>query len=439
MTRNRQFIVIIVLTLVFAAAFFVVKNGLPGMGVSSAEFSLLSNESIHTIRISNQYGAFLFAREIDHWSVESGGARYRANDEKMKLLLASLSQLPVRRVFESELAAYGFDNPVAAALVETDAGSFYEYTFGNVGADANTVYVKNRSGTVILTDGSSAAQVTGNLAAYRDKKVFTVDLLNLARLEYQREGVPVLSCRRESPTEWYMDYPYEAPARHIELTEFVAGMTSWIMAGYPDIAKLGDAGLEPPMETLMLTDAKGNTQPLYFGKTEGLNRYVAVGNQDNVVFLYAADTDLSILSPDTLLFVVPLRAQMNEVTGFSLEQGEESWEFMYNPETGAAAWKYGPLNEQDFVGIFYKFITMTADGRDTLIKTRVNKSAAALMLNRTNGETARLELLYRDEYTYFMRINGEDTPYYINAKRLLSLQDRVSELMARRPNKSSQI
>jgi hypothetical protein len=314
--------------------------------------------------------------------------------------------------------------------VETDAGRRYEFVFGNAGADVNTVYVKNGLGAVILTEAASAFQVTGNMAAYRDKKVFTVDLLNLARLEYRRGGVPVINCRRESSTEWYMDYPYTVPARHIELTEFVARMTGWIIAGYPK-ENPGETGLEPPLETLILTDVKGNTQSLYFGKTNGLNRYVCAGNQDNVVFLYAADTDLSILTPESLLFVAPLRAQMNEVAEFQIEQGGESWAFMYNPEAGAASWKYGTLSEQEFVGIFYKFISMTADGRDGSVKNRVNSPAATMTLNRKNGETALLELLYRDENTYFMRINGEDTPYYINAKRLLSLQGRISELMAK--------
>jgi hypothetical protein len=440
MARNRQLLIFIVPTLVFAAAFFLLRNGLPGKRVSDAGFSLLRDESIRSIKLANEYGEFLFTGEVDGWLVESGGARYRANDDKMALLLTSLSKLPVRRVFDSELQAYGLDKPAAAVLVETDAGRRYEYSFGNTGADANTVYVKNGFGAVILTEAASAAQVTGNLAAYRDKKVFTVDLLNLARLEYLRGDVPVVSCRRESPTEWYMDYPYAAPARHIELTEFVAGMTGWVMSGYPDPVNPGETGLEPPLETLLLTDVKGNKQLLDFGKTEGLNRYVRVGNRDNVVFLYAADADLSVLTPDTLLFVVPLRAQMNEVTEFQVEQGGESWEFMYNPGTGAASWKYGPLTEQEFVRIFYKFISMTADGWDADIKNQTadSPSAATLVLNRKNGETARLELLYRDESTYFMRINGEDTPYYINAKRLLSLQERISDLTARRSSKSSQ-
>jgi hypothetical protein len=354
----------------------------------------------------------------------------------MKLLFASLSDLPARRVFESEMDAYGLKEPVAVVSITTKAGPC-EYTFGNAGTDLNTVYAKNESGVVFLTDSAALMQVTGNLAAYRDKKVFTVDLLNLASLEYQRGGLPVVSCRRESPTEWYMDYPYTAPARHIELSELVADMMGWIIAGYPDGGTdPAAAGLEPPLETLILTDTKGTTQKLGFGHIDGVNRYVRLGDQDNVVFLYTADTDLSVLSPGALFFVAPFRARIDEVAGFRLEQAAENWAFAYDPATGAASWEYGMLSTEEFIGVFYKFVSMTADGRDTKAAIAGEYPAATLLLNFTNGKTVRLELLPRDAHSYFMRINGADTPYYINAERLLGLLDRISELAAKKLNKS---
>jgi hypothetical protein len=434
---RRLFLILAVLTAVFAAAFFI-ADGLTGAHASDAGFSLSRGEVIVSVALTNSYGMFLFAQGAEGWTVESGGVRYRMNADKIKLLLASLSELPVRRVFDSEIAAYGLDKPLAAVRVKTDAGRQYEYTFGNRGADANTVYAKNRSGAVILTDNAAVMQITGNLAAYRDKQVFTVDLLNLAYLEYGRGGVPVVRCRREGPTEWYMDYPYAAPARHIELTELVADMMGWTVAGYPDAGSNFDGGLKPPLETLTLTDTKGNTQKLGFGEIKGANRYARLGEQDNEVFLYAADADLSILSPDVLLFVAPLRAQMNEITGFQVVRGAEEWAFAYDPATGAASWQYGTLSEQEFVGVFYKFISITADGRDADAGDKTGGSPeAALVLNLKSGAAHRLELLSRGGHSYFMRINGVDTPYYINAKRLFSLLDRISELKVKEPNKST--
>jgi hypothetical protein len=81
---------------------------------------------------------------------------------------------------------------------------------------------------------------------------------------------------------------------------------------------------------------------------------------------------------------------------------------------------------------------MTADGRDP--DTTVQKIPQAnLALTFDDGIIARLELLSRDEQSYFMCIDGVITPYYIHAKRLLDLLDRVSELSVKKPNKSSQI
>jgi hypothetical protein len=433
--NRRSFFILFALTLVFAAAFFAVKfftvrreNG----------FSLVRDETIAVLTIRNNYGVFQFTRQKeaeiwDSWTVVSEGVQYRANADKMKLLIASLSDLPVQRVLESEKDIYGLSKPAALVSVKTSAGRGYEYTFGGSGVDVNTVYVKNNAGSVILTDASALLQITGNLAAYRDKKIFFVDLLNLAGLEYARSGLPVVNCRREGPTRWYLDYPYKAPARHIELTEFVAAMTGWMVAGYPETAvDYGALGLDPPLETLILTDMEGKKQTLTFGRAEGLGRYVQLGNRHDVVLLYAADTDLSVLSPETLLFIAPLRAQMDEVSGFSVERGDARWGFAYDSATGFASWDYGALSGDEFVGVFYKFISMVADGRDTRrTSAGVGEAASVLHLNLRNGGTVRLELLPRNEDTYFMRIDGADTPYYINAKRLLSLLDRISELTAK--------
>jgi hypothetical protein len=444
MRNKRLFLILVVLTVVFAAGFFIMNGSIGNVlnGARAEVFPLPRIQSIVSAELTNEYGVFLFTRETEGWSVENGGVRYPVNADKMKLLLASLSDMPVRRVLEVELDAYGLETPTAVIRVETDAGRRSVYVFGNPGADANTVFVKNGADTVILTDSAAVLQVTGNLAAYRDKKVWTVDLLNLTGLEYERGGVPVVSCRREGPTEWYMDYPYAVPARHIELTELVADMMGWVVAGYPDPgANLNEAGLEPPLETITLTDTKQNTQKIGFGKINGINRYARLGENDNVVFLYSVDADLSVLSPDTLLFVAPLRAQMDEVTGLSVEQGDESWAFVYDPATGAASWEYGALTSQEFIGVFYRFISMTADGRDAGGGPVVTRSSAAwpiaaLSLRKKSGDAARLELLPRDEYSYYMRINGENTPFYINAKRFLSLMGRISELTAQEPNKS---
>ena len=460
MTVKNKYKILISLITVFAAAFFIINS----VFASGAVFSLKNGEEITSITIDNEYGIFFFFREADDpanlssdgiassrskgnpgmddrihiWFVETEGIRYRTNAPKMTLLLESLSSLPVKRVLESERDGYGLAFPVAHALLKTNAGRRYEYSFGNTGTDVNTVYTKNTGGSVILTDTFAFNQVTGNLAAYRDKNVFSVDLLDIDTLEYGCSGQLTIVCRKEGPTEWYMDYPWKVPARHIELTELIAHMAAWGIGGYPEAVDQKEAGLDPPLETLVLVDAKGNRQKLDFGKTDGLYRYVQIGGQGDVVFLYAVDVDFSVLSAESLLFIAPLRTQMGEVSTFSVKSGANVWTLSYDQLSDTAFWDYGLLDNEEFVSIFFKFISMVADGYDTGILPQLGgKPIAVMSLKKTDNGSAKLELFPRDKDTYFMRINGDDTPYFINAVRLSNLLDRITDLEARKLIKTS--
>ena len=415
------------LIFIFAASFFVMNK----VFASNAVFTLRSGEEIQLIVLTNTYGTFIFVQDPDSgdWTVETNGIQYRVNAPKMTLVLGVLSNLPVKRTLESEKEEYGLAYPAARTIIETTKGKRYEYIFGRIGTDVNTVYAKNSSGAVILTDSSVLDQVTGNLAAYRDKKVFFVDLLKIESLEFISGGRSVISCNRESPTEWYMDFPFAAPARHIELTELIARMTGWVIAGYPEAVDLREAGLNPPLETLVLKDKDGKKQTLDFGRNEGLYRYARTGGEGDIVFLYAADADLSILSPDTLLFIAPLKSQMDQVSAFSVSYGNETWSISYDQVSGTAFWNHGILTSEEFVSVYFKFISMVADGRiKGSVPQQSGSPVAVLSLNRIDGISSRLELFPYNEDNYFMRINGEDTPYYIHAKRLSGLLERISVL-----------
>ena len=428
---RSQYLILIVLIVVFAAGFFIVNS----VFASGVVFSLRNGEEISSIMLTNDYGMFFFSKDqnSETWTVEADGIRYSTHAPKMILLVGVLGDMPVRRILESEKGDYGFKHPVAVVAMVTNKGNRYEYSFGRIGTDVNTVYAKNMSGTVALTDSTVFDQLTGNLAAYRNKKVFSVDLVNIKTLEYLRYGQSVINCYRESATEWYMDFPWTAPARHIELTEFVASMLNWIIAGYPETAEIKESGLDPPLETLILTDNNGNRQTINFGKIEGLYRYVQTGEQGDVVSLYAADVDLSILSPDILLFIAPLRSQMDQVSGFSVKYGNDTWTFSYDELSDTAFWDYGILSSEEFVSVFFKFISMIADGRDTGAMPQLKGApVAVLLLDNADGIPVKLELFSRDDNTCFMRINGEDTPYYINAIRLSALLDRIVDLAARK-------
>jgi hypothetical protein len=183
---------------------------------------------------------------------------------------------------------------------------------------------------------------------------------------------------------------------------------------------------------------------LGFGATDGVGRFARIGGEDDVVLLYADDAEFSALDPEKLLFVAPLRAVLDEAAGFRIvstvafkdgayaKGASSQWDFSYEPDEGAYYWTDEggyPLEAEDYVRVFVKFISMTADGRDEAgMKQSGGWEAASLMLVRFGGKKTTLELSPRDEKTFFMRIDGENTPYYINAERLDGLLRRINGL-----------
>ena len=428
---KNNFIILIVLIVVFASGFLALNS----VFASSAVFSLKSGEEINSIVLTNMFGTFSFTKELNGngWIVETDGIRYRTHDTKMMLLLEVLSDIPVVRVLESENEIYGLSDPLARALIKTNRGRSFEYVFGNPGSNVNTIYAKTMAGTVFLTDLFVFNHVSGSLVAYRDKNVFSVDLLNIERLEYLYHGQSVVDCRRESSVEWFMDYPWTAPARHIELTELLARMGTWIIAGFPENVDLNSAGLSPPLETLQLTDKDGNSQTLYFGETEGIFRYVQTGEMGDIAFLYASDIDLSVLSPQSLVFIAPLRTRIDQVSQIGIEYGNETWNFTFDQNTNTAFWNYGILNKDEFVSVFFRFISVVADGHDAAVIPRLRGNPEVILsLSQTDGILSKLELFSSREDRFFMRINGEDTPYYIYANQLSNLLERIHVLEARK-------
>ena len=423
---GKKYLILVILIVVFAAGFFIMNSAY----ASSPAFVLRNGEDINSIMLTNVFGTFIFTKQqnSENWVVETDGISYTTHAAKMELILEVLSNMPVRRVLDSEMDDYGLKYPAAFVVLGTNAGRRYEYSFGKNGSDVHTVYAKSMTSDVFLTDSFVSDQLTGSLAAYRNKNVFSVDILNIESLEYLSGGQAVINCYKETPIEWYMNYPWIAPARHIELTEMLARMTNWVIAGFPETIDLNEAGLDAPLETLILVDRDGNRQTLDFGSINGLTRYARTGERGDIVLLYAQDIDFSILSPDTLLFIAPFRTPIAQVSGLSVSHGNEAWDLSYDQGLETAFWNYGILNNEEFVRIFFRFISMVADGRDTGTVPRLHGyPLATLSLNRTDGTSSRLELFPRNENGFFMRINGEDTPYYIHAERLSNLLDRISE------------
>jgi hypothetical protein len=398
-------------------------------------FRLGKDETINSISIENKLGKFGFFKENSRWMVEADGTRYRANETKVRILTQSLATLDVTRVMKGERAEYGFSSPDAVVSFGLTGGKRLGFLIGNMTPDFMSVYARGTDGgKTALISSAVAAHLTGSLAAYRDREIFAFELQKLTGIARYREGELLSEFVKTGGEGWRVAFPFEAPARVVEMSEFVARMKNWRIAAFPDAstANAGNAryGLESRDEVIVLSGDAGEAQTIEIGRREGIYRYVRFGEYGDIAALYAEDVDLSELDPVRMMFVAPLRAPLADVRSIKIESREGVYELTYDKISRSAEFLGTGITEADFINIFYKFITMTASSFDRSSVPR-GESVASLDIEMADGGKSNLVLNRRGVDSYFMRINGRDTPFYMTGPRLEELMSRIEGLRAR--------
>ena len=431
MRQYRTPLLLLVAALLLGGAWCYVSSGRT-VDDTGVLFALDTGETIDRVELSNGYGGFVFTPQGEAWAVEHQGVSYRASETKLELLRSALGYLEVSRVLEEARPEYGLDRPAATVTWHTSRGRSQSLTLGGETASRSDVYISDGQ-RVMVTSTGAVAQLTGPLEAYRAKDIFTVNVGDIRALTYYEDGARVVSVGSTGPRDWFLTWPYEAPARVIELNEFMAGVRKWTAAGYPQGDDYAAMGLEGEGGSrLELTDGDGNTQVLRFGAQEGTATYVRTGARHEVVKLYTADLDCSVLTPDALLFVAPLLTTVDRVARLEVRTsaGTAVLDVEQTGTAQRAELNGRPLSAEAFSAIFFKYIVMAADGRDG--ETPPGDLAAVLTTTFVDGSQTQLTLRLRDESTLFMELDGK-TAYFLNTDRLTQLLYRVETALAASP------
>lgn len=395
-------------------------------------FDFDRGETVETIQLENTYGQFRFYQEEGVWMVDSGGI-YRTNERKMDLLCQSLKDFQVLRVLDSEDPGYGLETSPIQVRFTTSAGREYALAVGNQTMSASDCYVKDLTdGRVFITDGASAAQLTGSLAAYRYKEVFTIDKTDITAIRYSLNGTLQVALELEEDGSWYITQPYDrAPARAIEMNELLTQLRAWTVAGYVDTQAISHSklGLDGNSPTLQVTDGKGNTQTLIFGVSGETTTCVQTGGENEVVLLYNTDIDLSTLGAEQLLFIAPLKTSIDQIKSIQVSVSTGDYIFTVEPETGLVSCNGRYTDQSAFNGIFFKYIGLIADGADPGHAIPPQEAVAYFKTTCLDGSITEMTIYGRDQGTCYMETGGE-TVYYLETSRIAELVSRIQAALA---------
>ena len=401
--------------------------------ISGALYSLAEDEEIVSISIHNRYGEYDFElAENGRWTVTSDGNSYRTHASKMELVVSALTNVNITRILGEEIADYGLEKPEATVACSTNRGVTHTFAVGNETVSRSEAYIRDEnSGKVMVTTTAAVAQFTGSLSAYRDKEIFTIDKNNIASIDYYKDGERVVSLSKTGGS-WNLNYPFEAPARQIEMNEFLSDCVKWTAAGFPDEGDLNYAGmgLEDSGTWIDFTDAAGSAQRLLIGSQRGTGTYVRTGGEDEVAVMYTTDLDLSRLDPNVLIFVSPLKCTIDQVASITVQTAAGSDTFEVEQlENGQRITSDGvEINSTQFTSVFFKYLAMNADGYAP--GEPGQGTVAVLTTTYVDGTTAQLVLLPRDESTYYMLVDGK-TDFYINVSELEELLYRIDRVKGR--------
>jgi len=432
----RNGILLGVLCVALAGAYFLISaNENPA---AKGVLYELGNDRITNVSIENTFGNYDFYQQDGNWVVESDGV-YRTNLEKMKLLLGCLESFTISRMLADEKAEYGFDDPQAQVSVQTEQGKNYRFTVGNETVSGASVYIKS-SDDIMLTSTAMTSQLNGSLAAYRAKDVLMVDPASIRSIVYFVDGEQKLSLKNTNYHDWTLEFPFQAPAREVVLNELVAKLRTLVIAGYVDATSgKSDTGLSAPAASMILTDQNGVTQTLDFGSVLDTVQYVRIGSESDIVQLYTSDLDFKDMTPEGMMYVAPLDIPIDSVQSVSIKtDGAE--DLLVLDRSGAvisATLNGKPVDyAETFVSIYFKCITINADGYDTTPLAQGEREAT-ITVTKTDGETVELAIYHRDEDTQYLYKNGEpihsgDTVFYTDARSLAELLYRLTGAKAQK-------
>jgi hypothetical protein len=425
--RNSLWLVVMAMTAAALAGVYWYLSSDQEPSVTGVLYTFPSSDRLVEIHITNPHGSVTFTRVDDKWNITEPGS-YRANQKKANVMESLLLNLPIKRVLDSELPEYGFDDPQATIEIFSASGIRKVFFVANLTASKAQVYLKDsESGKVFVCDLGTVTQFDGSLDSYREKDVFSVDKSNIVQFSYFLDGEKQLTVERINGQDWQLVFPYQAPARKIQINEFLIKLRKWTAIAYPSSSEVNyqDMGLDAPGHVLEVMDANGETQRLEFGTVAAGMVFVRTGSQEDVAGIFAIDVDFSPLNATNLLFFAPLHTSIDRVSKIQIisRNGNTIFDLDQSTQPPRITSNSKEIPYEAFVSFFVKYLSLSADGYESV--TKPGEETLLFKTTYLDGQTTEVRLLERDADSFYLQVDGQ-TGFYLSNKKVDMLLDRLN-------------
>ena len=427
MKGYRGILILLVVAAVLGSVYLILSSRTDPAATGQL-FRFPQQDEIKTIHLTNTFGSFTFQKNEEGWVLTEPG-NYRIYPEKMAILEKFLITLPIVRTIDTELKEYGLSTPRITVDFTSKKNIHKAFSIGNLAPSQAQVYIKDlQSGRIYLCDAGYIAQLEGSLNAYRAKEIFSIDKFNITAIAYYKNGEKVVNLKKLNSGDWVLDFPYEGPVRIIEIREILQNMTKWSISGFPDKETLdiSKIGLKDPVDTIEVLDAYGKSQRIDFGNIDNGMIYTRTGSQEDIAKVFQVDVDFSKFSAENLLFYVPLRTTIDQVTKIEMVTTTESTSIDIDPSADPPVIHSNGqvLDYENFLSFFVKYIGLSANGYDQ--NTFTGQPYMTLTTTFTNGQKAVLRLYTRDSDSFYM-VTEDNSHYFVNKDKVDLMIKRLQD------------
>ena len=297
MKLYRNMIILGIIMLTLAGAYFIVKSFVPEEDkdiYKLVQITDLDQTKVVDLIIKNSEGEFVFKKDEDQWKMVSGGD-FVYDTFKLDSITTNVCNIEIfKKVEESpeNPEQYGFDRPIMITAKTSD-GEIASIEVGNITPTEEGYYIRSMDDNTIYTIAVYAGKILSPTKTdLRNKFILDVTSADVTELALTREGKKIFSVAKQEEIGWGMSEPIESGVDMIRLNTALQSLVRAEITDYieeEDTKDLSEYGLDTPSYILEAAAGEqrvklllGNIKENYkapYGMRDGTNEVFTINPQ----------------------------------------------------------------------------------------------------------------------------------------------------------------
>jgi hypothetical protein len=424
--RRGRFAIILLILLLLSIGGVIIESR--QSAADSKSIYKLESGSIAAIQIVSGDTGVGFEKKEGGW-VMTEPAGYRIDPVLVEGLEKRLEQFDAVRIIEKkpkDLKKYGLDDPRTTVGIKLADGREKALFVGDAASSKYQYYVKDSGTDAVYTIPAMDVEAfgDGNPSTFRDRELLAVNGAEISLLSLDIGGKKEMRLQKDKDGKWAFVEPVTVSAKNDALEEIIKGIAALKIKDFVEDAPkdLARFGLDKPAVSLEIGDGRGNVRKIRFGETlDGKQEaYIASDREEGVFTVSIQDFDPYGIKIGDLLNEAPLSIGIDSVKTVLINDKGNVYEFRRDtakPDEDSFTIGGRETKKDDFIALYVDLMALSSDGYDPAAP--VERPEMEITFEALTGnKQIKLGLSRRDDKSYFMFINDEPLPFFVQAQKV---------------------